>query len=322
MDSGWGSGMLDELDAELDRSEGYPVAALILGSIFMVIVAVIVFSAVPIDITAHVGAAFAISALVAGAVYGAAWLLTLRHARTGWKIAAGIAYFVLGLMSVATVVGTAKLTERMDIAALDQIHLNDAGEPVGPPGANGPVVKMGLAYIRAMIDERNKREALLVAKLGLDRIADASALTMAPELLRDCDRFARAKADLDASDQRYRAIITKFRTSLSAAIKDDGARREALDGMDRAFRENGGQLDEMSAIQHQQLDAAGGLCTLLARRNWHDRGSVFAFTTAGDLAAFDRQIAPWNELVKKQAALSARAKSEQLDRMGNDRSRF
>ena len=293
---------------ELERPWGHPVIALLTGIAATAFIGIILCSTLPVDVADHAGAALLVALVVAAIVWAVAWFVDLRRTTIGWGIGAPAAYGMTALVVVALAIAVANVATRLDLAMIDKIRINDKGEPELPPGTRpGPMTRMSMTYLSDTLKERHKRQALLIAGLGMDRLTNAAALTSAPQLLTDCGRFARAKPEIDASDKRITSLAEKYRRDVSAAIREPSLRRQAIDNFDKGFGSGADRLREVNGMLKTELDLAGPLCTLLARRNWRDQGSMFMFTNPGDMREFDRLITPWNDMVRKLQAFDTQS---------------
>lgn len=308
--SSWNGEGLDDWESALERPDGHPAAALAIGGIAIAVIAAVAFASVTIDVARSVWPALGIAVLGAAMVYAIAWFVTLRHAGTGWRIGVGAGFVALAAMTVTLAVVAAKVAERAEVAALDRITLDAQGEPKWPSGVRrGPILRSGMDYLRAMNAEQRMLDKLLIVELGLDRLANADAVTADPRLLTDCGRFAMGKVALDASDRRIAAAVATYRDTLTGAISDGALRRMAIEQTDKGATEGLAKVKQVSALQHSQLDKAGPLCTLLAKHNWRNRGNMFEFSSQAELNAFDRQVTAWNETVRQANELDLARKN-------------
>ncbi len=306
-----GQGERFDWEDELDQPWGHPILAIVLGVAAIGIIGAILCASLSVDISSHAGAALLIALVVAAIAWAIAWFVDLRRTTIGWGIGAAGAYALTALLVVGLALAAATVATSMDIQAMQRIRISAEGKPELPPGERaGPITRRGMAFLGDMLAERHKREALMIAGLGIDRLTDASALVRAPQLLTDCDRFARAKPEIDASDRRIATAAATFRRDLAAAIRDPSLRQQAVTGFDKGFGGSVVKLQAASTLIKTQLDRAVPLCHLLARHNWRDQGPMFMFTSRGDMEAFDRLITPWNDLVRKQQEMRAQSDSD------------
>lgn len=300
---------LEDWEQELDRSDGKPLLAMIGGGIALILLCPALLAFLSFDLMRNALPALAVLLGLAAIVWVAAWFLAMRRAALAWKIGTGLAFGAIAILVIALGVGAAQLAVRRDAAMLRLIHINPAGRPELPPGTvPGPITRRGLVFFGKVMDERHNRDGLFI-RLGMDRMASASALTAQPELLRDCDRFARAKPELDAADVRVKAISTQFRAELGDLIPNPAMRREMMVAYDKGAAAEVADTAQSGQLQRMQLDLAGDLCRLLAPRRWRARGTMFEFTSSSELQRYNELIQRWNAGVRGQQDLSLRFRS-------------
>lgn len=298
-----------ELDWEndLERPDGYPLAAMLLGGAFLLVVAIAVLGFSGFDVTAHALPAIAVAIVLAAATWGVAWWLTLRRTAIGWRIGNGVVFAGVAIGAVVIAIGMAAVSVGVDAGMMRMIRINAAGEPELPPGARpGPITRAGMDFLRDMFGEARRRQAAMVA-LGMDRLADAAADTADPALLRDCGRFARSRGEVDASDHRIAATAQRFRDRITQAVAQPKLRDALVKDFDHGFDTSASDRVEQTRLQHEQFDQAGLLCTFLATHRWQPAGTRFMFSDQASLSGFDRVIGPWNSLVIEQQQLTARS---------------
>jgi hypothetical protein len=297
---------LEDWERDLTRPDGFPLVATLAGSGAVILIAILVFNFLTIDVVGHVAAVLGVAMLVVALVFAAAWFLTLRHATIGWNVIAGGVMAGVALMSVVVVIAIDAAGTQADARTVRLIRINEQGEPVLPPGVKGgPITAATMDFFRQAIAERHKREDM-ARGLGLDRLANASAIEREPDLVRDCGRFARNAPRIDEMDRSFMARIAAFRTRLSGIVKDPRMRDSLLKGFDDSLGSGSGDMHDTNRVTHSLFDQAGPLCTLLAARHWKPMGNMFMFTSRSDLAAFDRQISAWNDLIREAQTIAAR----------------
>lgn len=304
-DDGLGDG-LEDWERDLTRPDGFPLVATLAGSGAIILVAVLAFNFLTIDVIGHVAAVLGVAILVAAFVFAGTWLLTLRHATLGWNVIAGGAFAGVALMCVVVVLAIDAAGTQADARTVRLIRIDGRGDPVLPPGVKGgPITAASMDFLRQAIAERHRREDM-ARHLGLDRLANASAILNEPDLVRDCGRFARNAPRIDEMDRSLLAMAHSYRARLGAIVKDPGMREALLKGFDDSVGSGNAVMRDTNRLTHKLFDQAGPLCTLLSARRWKPMGSMFMFTSAGDLAGFNRLITPWNELIHDLQAVAAR----------------
>lgn len=314
---------MEDWERDLTRPDGFPLVAMIAGSIAIIIVAVVAFSFLPIDIVGHIAASIGIVFLIAALVFGAAWFLTLRHATLGWNVVAGGVMAGVALMTIVVALASDAMGTVEDARTVKMIRINGQGEPTLPPGVKGgPITAATMNFFRQAIAERHRREDM-TRELGLDRLANASAILQEPDLVRDCGRFARSAPKIDEMDRTFLAKVQAFRTKLGGLVKDTAMRDAILKGFDDSLGSNSADMKETNTLTHRLFDQAGPLCTLLSARRWKPMGIMFLFTSQADLNSFNRLITPWNELIREvqEVAMRQQARMQQSG-IVDSRSRF
>jgi len=302
----WDGGGLEDWEHDLTRPDGFPLVAALAGSGVIVLIAMAVFTFVDVDVVSHVATVLGGAMLVAAVVFGAAWVLTLRHATIGWNVVAGGIMAGVALMAVVVALVIAAAATQADARTVRLIRIDARGEPVLPPGVKGgPITAASIDFLRQAIAERRRREDMTRA-LGLDRLANAGAIQREPELVRDCGRFARSAPRIDEMDRTFLAKAQAFRTRLGGIVKDAGMRDALLKGFDDSMGSSAADMRETNGLTHQLFDQAGPLCTLLSARRWKPMGSLFMFSSRTDLTAFDRLITRWNALVREVQQIALR----------------
>ena len=319
----WDGDGLEDWERDLTRPDGFPLVAMVLGSVIIILVAMAALSYLPIDVVGHVAGALGVAMLVAAVVFGAAFLLTLRHATLGWKVVAGGVFASVALMCVVVELAIDAAGTQADARAVRLIRINGYGQPELPTGVKGgPITAASMDFMREAIAERHRREDFSRG-LGLDRLANASAILREPGLVRDCGRFDRSAPKIDDMDRAFLDKAQAFRTRLSGIVKDARMRDALLKGFDESMGSSAATLRETNQLTHRLFDQAGPLCTLLSARRWKPMANMFMFSSQADLAAFDRLITPWNALIREVQDTVARQEQRMRDSgIVDSRSRF
>ncbi len=306
--STWRDAGPDDWEAALERSDGRPWAAMAIGAGAVLLIAIVTMNLVPFEIATHSAAALGAATLLAMAVWGGAWVLTLRDATTGWKIGVAAVLWGMALLTVAGAIAWSNIAVRIDIANARQIRVDTDGNPYMPPGMSpGPVARTMFDFLRDMTSEQHKRQATFQV-MGMDRLHDAWQVTNTPGMLKDCGRFVRVAPEIAASDQRVAAAIRRVHDRLGDAVHDEALRAELIKGFDKGLDANRDNMRRSSDLERRELDLGGELCTFLATHRWKAQGNQFMFFSQGDVARFDKTISAWNDAVNEQNALAAEAR--------------
>ena len=320
----WDGDGVEDWEYELTRPDGFPQIAIGVGVVVLVLVAVATFWFVPIEtVASHMFGALGIGLLAAGVVFAAAWWPSLRHASIGWRIGGGVAFLGVGLMTVAVGMFMADMAVREDVMNVQRIRIDTDGEPTLPSTVRrGPITNATMAFLHDALVERKRRIAV-AHDLGLDRLADAGAVTAEPGLIKDCGRFARAAPQIDTSFAAFMAKVDNYRNRVRSAIRDQALRDSLIRSFDEGFGGSMGDAKATNDLLHRLYDQAGELCTALGTLRWKARGRLFQFSSSTDLAAFNTVVGQWNALLQENQILTARGQSRMRESgMFDDNFRF
>ncbi len=298
----------DDWEDELAYVDSFPGFAIVLGAGAIAIIAAAIIFLLPWDPTLHRLLAFGGAALVSVAAWGVAWLITLRRSGIAWMAGALVAFLAVAAAGVLFWMSNATADARLDMETLRKIRVDSKGVPqlTNADAHIGPLTRRGLAYVRAVMAERKRRDTMLSALHG-DEFHYQSTFAQHPDYLDDCMRFTRAKAEIDRSDRAVANLAAAFRRDLAAGIGDDGLRGETLASFDRGWGASRADTAQMSGFIKMQLDHTTGMCTILARRNWRAMGPFVAFTKPSDTVEINAIVAKANAVVEQSRALRGRA---------------
>ena len=303
----------DEWEAALERSDGRPWVAMLVGAGAILVIAIVAMSLLPFEVAAHSAAALGAATLLAAIVWGAAWFLTLHDATTGWKIGVGAVLWGMALLTIAGAIAWSNIAVRLDIANARRIRIDANGDAHLPAGTvPGPITRTMYDFLHDVTSEQHKRQATFQV-MGMDRLHDAWTVTNTPGMLKDCGRFVRVEPEIAASDQRVALAIRRVHTRLATVVRDEKLRAELIKGFDKGLDGSRANMQRSSALESHQLELGGDLCTFLATHRWKAQGNQFMFFSNGDVARFDALITSWNDAVKEQNALAAEARRKMTD---------
>ncbi|MGN6820170.1 MAG: hypothetical protein ACTHJR_16010 [Sphingomonas sp.] len=312
MSSAWRDDESDEWETALERPYGRPWVAMLAGTGAILVIAIVTMNLVPFEIASHGAGALGAVTVLAAAVWGVAWFLTLRDATPGWRIGVGAVLWGVALLTVAGAIGYANLAVRIDIANVRRIRIDVNGDPHLPPGNPGPVTQTMFDFIHTITSEQHQRLATFQV-MGMDRLNDALAVTNTPGMLKDCGRFTRVAPEITASDQRVADAVRRVHERLAAVVRDESLRAALIKDFDKGLDTGRAAMRQSSALQRRQLELGSKLCTFLATHHWRPQGSHFMFYSGSDLAGFDASTRAWNDAVEEQNALSAQARRKMAE---------
>jgi len=297
---------------ENEWNEGHPLLATLIGCALLIAGG---WFGLPWLPPAPLIVIMAAAMVVAGLIWGIAYLVTLRRATANWKL---LSFMALLLTAAAVGYAATWIAEqrlKADLSTLMEVQMDPDGFPIFPPGAEnrGPISKLYVGFAREMVEGQRAFDAE-ADKADLDLFADAGALRARPAILSDCGRIAKVKASGQTMIERRRAGFKAMIDAIQRTDYPELFKRGVISGM------TGDQTDEtlteMAAIQGRLLDAVQGACTVLARRRWVPEGAVFMFTNDGDLNAFSafgqQQNQANAELQRMQMASRQRLREGQM----------
>jgi hypothetical protein len=77
-------------------------------------------------------------------------------------------------------------------------------------------------------------------------------------------------------------------------IGDKKLLQQVLAGIEVNFSVGGPRRDRQVQLVHEQLDLAGRMCTVLARKRWRPEGGMIAFLSTGDLSEYRGLAQRWD----------------------------
>lgn len=288
---GWGPRLRGDDDMarhddwdELDRPDSFPFSAAIAGSLVLVAAGLFVqprFASLPFWQTLL--AALGLAVLL----WLIAFVVTVRHASLAWKL--GSLAMLIGVAATTAFTGMvlANMRLREDMRTIAEFRMRPDGQPDFARGAEarGPISRLYIGFIRGSVEDRQRFDKAAL-QLGVDLLGDPIGLTRTPGVLGKCDEIAG-----------LRKLAAEVSQSQLKRFRDFVAGIEALDtpadfkaGMREAFKRNDTEKQQakLLAAQDAMLDQTQAMCKVLARRNWTPQYRMFMFTSAGDLAEFNR----------------------------------
>lgn len=267
---------------EDEWNEGHPFAATLIGVVLLVGGG---YFSLPYLPPLALPVTMAGAMVVALALWGIGYLITIRRATANWKLMS----FLVLLAAAAGVGYTATYLHEQriknDARTLAEMRIGPDGFPVFTPGAEnrGPISKLYIAFIREMTDGQKALDED-ARKAGLQFLSNASALHASPALLANCGVIAKLKVKSHDLIERRRTGFRAFAKAIDDTDYPEVYKREIRRSM--TTDKTDADLVELDQIQDRIFDAALGACNILARRRWVPQGPVFMFTNNADLEAF------------------------------------
>ena len=283
-----------------------PFPAIILGMILLFAVGFFM----PYVTRSHTNVTAVVGWSIAAAILAwcAGFLLAFRRTSTGW-IAGSFALMliaaVLGAEVGVTKARRAMQADRLAYASIERrpdgsFGLPDSVEP-------GPLTRKYLTEFNEIADIGRSRDKKVEA-LGIELLAHPEALTRDPSLLRDCDRFPRAKPIVDDSAGRLIALLARLQAPAPEGLSDQGKlafeTRRAADQARAVIA-----IRAKAAADRDRLDSAGEMCRVLATAHWQVVGGAFRFTDRADMLRFEgyrSQLAELDAADERDAAYGAK----------------
>jgi len=282
---GYRDNEVENLD-DANRKNSYPLAAMIIGSL------VILFSVggaraelVDEPIAYALGSGFG-AAVVVG---GIAWLITLKHASTGWKIGALVTFFIVGTLAGLAKLGNANRAAERDFAGQMEQVMNAAGT-AHPRASEGttPLTKMSATMVNASIADAEAFDREATAA-GIWQVISFEGLTKASPVLDHCDRVS-GLADRTRYYQSRIATHLDAARAVGQAGVDSGELPQGVVDDFIAGARNAQRARSQWHILGDMSAEAGGLCRLLAGRKWTSSGGMVRFRSPQELAAANARL--------------------------------
>jgi hypothetical protein len=237
-------------------------------------------------------------ALVAASIgWGVGFLLAFRRAAPAWIGGSFLMMLVAALLGANASVAAAKRARHADRLAYASLVRGADGRYSLPEGIEaGPVTKAQLVVINAMQDAAGSRDRRIQA-LGGERLLDPVEVLKTPALVRDCDRFLRAVALVDATTQTLVSIDAR-RAAIPTFIQDPGAsvleaiRVAHIAAHAQAIKDFNWQAE----VEKGRLEASGTLCHILAESRWTAESHTYRFSD-------DARVVDFNSAAERYVAL-------------------
>lgn len=215
------------------------------------------------------------------------FVLIFRRATTGWIAGSFFLIMLAAMLGTNAGVTIAKRKMRADNLAFASIERRPDGSFGLPDGVEpGPMTRDALAHANEVIAIA-RASADKIAALGMDRLNNADEVTRDPELLRNCDRFPRAKAIVDDAAIKLTAARAKFRIPMPGNRLDDEERLAFQTQETARDARAAAKLKAQTAAYREQLDISGEMCRILATTQWQDVDGAYRFTNRADMLRFD-----------------------------------
>lgn len=301
--------MNDTDETGVHAPQDHPVLAVLAGCAVLVLAAVIGPRLAPQQAYAVlVGGGAALGVLLWAVAFG----VTIRRSSIPWKL--GSLAILAGAGAIAGLVahGQYQTRARADASSFAEIEFGPQGAPQLPGDAStrGPISRLFAASLQAdVLAQRDYAAAL--GKFGAGALNSPYLLQQDPRAIGHCgeiqDIRELARAQSVARAERQGAIeeamlAANLPPKAKAGISLLAGEPPAHDAQEALL---GNQL--------RMLDATEGLCTLLARRSWHNEGGYFGFGNAGDKARFDT-VAALRQKIATETAQVARAATDRMQR--------
>jgi hypothetical protein len=181
----------------------------------------------------------------------------------------------------------------------------------GATGEAGEMERVALEWFRSVGAMRQSYERAM-AEAGLETILNAETLAGDPGQRRARQGLQRARAALARARAADATLPDEFRRLVATARISEGARREALAGMEESARRDRPRLRRIRDIDGELFDSMERALDILRRAPWEPEGGDFRFARAADAAAYDSEARRLQALAREQEALIAEQSRESL----------
>jgi hypothetical protein len=297
----------EDWEDELSRPDSFPFSAALAGSVVLVAAGLFVqprFAALPF--WQVLAAALALALLL----WGIAFLVTVRHATTAWKIGSLAMLVLVAATTALTGLVLANMRLREDMRTVAEFRWRIDGTPDFAAGAErrGPISRLYVGFVRGTVEDRQRFDKA-VLELGVDLLTDPAGLQRTPGVLSKCGEIAGLKtlaAEVGASQRK------RFRDFVAAVAALD-VPPDFKRGMREAFERDDSETRQRATIaaQGMMLDETQAMCAVLARRRWTPEYRRFMFSNLADLGEFNRHA----EARDKAIAEIRRIEAEGVQRM-------
>jgi hypothetical protein len=285
----------------------YPILAVVFGGAAIALLAIFIPAPTTASVNQEMLVALGVGLPVAALIWGVAYFVTVRHASPGWKLGSLALLALIAVVAADRSVYAANESLRFDLIQLDELRVGNDGFYALPPelGKPGPVTARLARFLREAEEDRRKIDGA-VAPLKIQNLASGWALQQDSSVLDACDRTEPAKKLFRDYAARRQQRAEDFVAAMEAVNAPEATRKE-LAAMARersaiAGIKRGGEIDVAL------LDQLHERCTILARRHWKPWGSMFMFTDAAEMKAFndnaERHVALLRDPMAEQSIMA------------------
>lgn len=224
----------------------------------------------------------------------------MRDGPTWRPIATAAGLFVVIMLVNLDKADRHAVAVKADMATFGKLYFDAGGRLVAPPdpSSHGPFSRATIKLAKET-EKLNDEYMLQLDQSGMLALFDANRIRVNPDMIKNCGAIIAVKSDIPKYKARHLALIEKGRRDFEDVDAESEMVEAVLRGMDSRMPQARSDIERSWDLNGQQIEAAHAACQVLARGNWHAQGTVFAFTSRSDMAAFDRHSDRLNDLAKQ-----------------------
>jgi hypothetical protein len=258
------------------------------------------------------GLAFMLGGITASIAlfWGIPFAIAIRKASLRWKIGSFVTIAVLGVLSNLWLAGSAdqRVREGLDEQRRQTREVAEGKRTRLEAGADAnPLERIAVELGNRSIADLQAYYSELIAA-GAERMARLRGLRLDSAELRNCGKFAELASKARSNGAIIDTYLVDARSKLDKEVTDGSITQGAADDFMRGATEGKPMSARTWELQAQNAEAVGGLCQVLARRNWRIQKGRVAFTSEADLADANAQL----EKIRQISAEQERMKSQSL----------
>jgi hypothetical protein len=257
--------------------------------------------------------------------WGPVFAFWLRD-QSKWIIGASFIVFavIFGVGALSKIGGERqKLLD--DMSVINDVKFDKDGNAILADGSNpkGPFGKMMVE----MIAERDKIFADYEASraaLGINQLFMAADLKKNPKVINNCQGILSLEGKVTEARTKSKAMLEGLRQKVEAMDYSAAIKADMLRGIGASQSANFSIVDKQWDIQQRSITPTYRACTMLAKRQWTNKGQDFIFNSTADMNIFNESVKTLNALDAEAVTLmknhsdGLKAKKENLNNIMDD----